>query len=362
MTDVTGSSGSGFDILEFLRAHGASEEDIARAKDAGPEALRRLTVAQILLGGPPTLSRERLLDLTGAHGDVTRRLWRAMGFADVPDDVEAFGPADLEALRLIEGHLEDMHDGPTDAEVAIRFSRLLGQVMGRITDALIDIWERSAPEWKAELGVESDEFQLLAMSNIIPLVEQEMVYLFRRHLYETMSRRLGAVEIAPDDTVVGFADVVQFTRLSGQMAEADLAELLETFEAETTDLIASHGGRVVKLIGDAVMFEIDDDEAAAELALSMTEEFGGDRPDLRVGLAHGPVMSRQGDLFGQTVNLASRLVGFARPGTVLIDGPLADHVKNNNGFRTKRLRPRELKGIGETSMYVLRRSAGQPTG
>lgn len=120
-------------------------------------------------------------------------------------------------------------------------------------------------------------------------------------------------------------------------------------------MITERGGRVIKLIGDAVLFVFDDPEQAARLALELVEAFGGDQPELRVGLTYGPVLSRLGDLFGPPVNLASRLVSYARPGSVLVDQHLVDVLEDVDGLRTKSVRPRDLKGIGTTALYVLRR-------
>ena len=110
-----------------------------------------------------------------------------------------------------------------------------------------------------------------------------------------------------------------------------------------------------KLIGDAVLFVFDDPEPAARLALDLVESFGGDQPELRVGLTHGSVLSRLGDLFGPPVNLASRLVSYARPGSVLVDQLFLDRIGEVDDLRFRSIRPRDLKGIGTTALYVLRR-------
>lgn len=316
----------------------------------------RAAYTEALLGGPARYTPPEVWRQAGADEALARDMWRAMGFASIPDDEVALTEADVDALRDINAHLTL---AGLDPDVAIRFTRLLGQTMGRVADALATLIESAVGDGLSEMaGLESSDpadVALTAASAVLPMVERELQYLFRRHLYAAAMRRIAPLA-DHEDQVVGFADVVQFTRLSGQMNEADLADLLETFEAETADLITAHGGRVVKLIGDAVMFTVDDDGAAAELALAMVEAFGEGRPDLRVGLGHGEVIARQGDLFGPTVNLASRLVGYARPGTVLIDGPLAEHLADDDRFEIRSLGNRDLKGLGRTAIFVLRRA------
>lgn len=345
-----------FDVSAFLAAAGVDADTIAVARNEGRDAVRRLAYSVALLGGPSYLTPPEVVARAGAADDLARTLWRAMGFAEVPDDTAALGDADVRALQDINDFLAFR---PSSRDAAIRFTRLLGQTMSRVADALAQLVEDAATaETEALLGPGSDpaDVGLMASLAVVPMVERELQYLFRRHLFASAMTKVLDVDDGHDEVVVGFADVVQFTRLSGQMDETGLATLLETFEAETSDMIASRGGRVVKLIGDAVMFVVDGDVAAAELALDMVESFAApDRPDLRVGLAHGMVISRQGDVFGPTVNLASRLVGYARPGTVLIDEGLADHLSHEGGFRIRSLGRRNLKGIGPTSISVLRR-------
>ncbi len=351
MTDAGAGAGD-FDLADYLVGRGADPADVAAAAAQGPAALRRLGYATFLLGGPPKLRASEVWALVGADEDLARDLWRAMGFANLPDDAEALTNADVEALAAINEFLLATGGSP---EIASRFTRLMGQTMGRVAEALVSIVDEGVGDLGLQ-GGDPDDLAVLAADVVNPLIERELIYLLRRHLYAVATRRLATPGEERDDSVVGFADVVQFTRLSGQLPEGELGELLEAFESETAAAIADHGGRVVKLIGDAVMFEMDDDYQAACLALDLVGSFGGDRPELRVGLAHGPTIARQGDLFGPVVNLASRLVGLARPGTVLVDEPLASHLVDHQDLRLRSLRTRELKGLGETSVYVLRRS------
>ena len=103
--------------------------------------------------------------------------------------------------------------------------------------------------------------------------------------------------------------------------------MLDRFEATTGDVIAAAGANVVKRIGDAVMFVTNAPGVACALALDLLEACAAARlPKLRVGLAFGDVMVRQGDFYGPTVNLAARLVASAEPGTALTDAALHDRL------------------------------------
>jgi len=345
-----------FDLAVHLRDQlGVDPVLVDAAEREGREALRRLAQSVVLFGEPPSLTASQTWAKAGATEDLGRRLWRAMGFPNLPDDAVAFTSADVEALAAISGFLQV---SGISEDTAVRFARLLGQTMSRVADALHSIVDTAVDEMSLLPQGEVDDVMVLAAEVVNPLIEHELAYLLRRHLYAGAVRRLAGADLEQPELTVGFADVVSFTRLSGRLPETDLADLLETFEATTSDMITEAGGRVVKLIGDAVLFAFDDPRPAAELALQLVETFGGDQPDLRVGLAHGPVLSRLGDLFGPPVNLASRLVSYARPGTVLCDERFVDALGSVGGeeaFTARSLRPRELKGIGTTPIHVLRR-------
>jgi adenylate cyclase len=112
------------------------------------------------------------------------------------------------------------------------------------------------------------------------------------------------------------------------------------------------------------MFAADSAGAAAEIALALVEAYAGsvELPDVRVGLAYGPTLSWEGDLFGPVVNLASRLVGIANPGTVLVADELGGMLEADPAFVLRHLRPVPLKGIGHVRPWVLRRPGGGPPG
>ena len=148
---------------------------------------------------------------------------------------------------------------------------------------------------------------------------------WRRHLQAAARRRLlrGDPEDGPG-LVVGFADLVGFTALAQQVSDEELAEVVDQFERLAYDVVVAGGGRVVKMIGDEVMFLVDDPVSAAEIALGLADASrdAAELSDVRVGLAVGPVIEREGDAFGATVNLASRATAIAYPGTVVVSPEL----------------------------------------
>ncbi len=120
---------------------------------------------------------------------------------------------------------------------------------------------------------------------------------------------------------VGFADLVDSTAWTQQLELPALSSALSTFDSTASEIVAGLGGRVVKLIGDGVMFAAEDPITATEIALRLVEAFAQHEtlPPLRAGIATGDVLARDGDFSGAVVNLASRAVNVARPSSVLVD-------------------------------------------
>ena len=165
---------------------------------------------------------------------------------------------------------------------------------------------------------------------------------------------------------VGFADMVGFTMLSQHLGDEELAAVVARFEELAHDTVVALGGRVVKMIGDEAMFVVRRPTGAAEIGLSLAEAYADDEllSDVRVALAIGPVLVQDGDFYGPVVNLASRLVGVANPGTVLVSDELRSALTDEGaaGFDTRALRPRTLKDIGRVQVWKLSRAGSEPGG
>ena len=124
----------------------------------------------------------------------------------------------------------------------------------------------------------------------------------------------------------GFVDLVGYTALSQELDGAELNALVARFESVTYDTVAQLGGRLVKTIGDEVMFVAEEPEIALQIALELTDRTRQDEvlPRARAGMACGPALAREGDYYGAVVNLAHRLVEIARPQSVIVGAELAD--------------------------------------
>lgn len=335
--------------------------------DAGDENLSPTeTVTRGLLAGDGRYTRREAVDQAGIPLDDARRLWRALGFAEVGDDDRIFTSADINALRevtgLIDGGILDM----TGAVALARpfghlFSRLAAVQTGFISEVLgsqiADNQAADDPQFSEHVAE-----QAMAVSrDLLPALERITVYVWRRHLAVEAGRALlpaTASDLQDDRTVaVGFIDINGFTRLSRQLSSPELAGLLEPFEVIVLESALAHGGKVIKNLGDEVMFIAEDPAAAAEIVLSAVERIDADDrlPPVHAGLAWGPVLRRGGDIYGEVVNVASRITDLARRGTIRVDEAMADALENHPQYRVSRRPPRHVRGYLQLRSYRLRR-------
>jgi adenylate cyclase len=333
------------------------DDHVADGADQG--AARDVSPADIegeLLGGERVYTRQQVADMAGVSIDHAQALWRALGFADVEDGVEAFTERDAWALRTVD---ELGEQGWLDDRMQVAMARALGQSLARLAD-----WQLAAIGSMVDPDMAADE-ALSRAEHLVPVVEDLIAYVWRRHLAAAAARALAVDrdEFAARSMAVGFADLVGFTSLTRELDDAELATLVESFESMASDIVASAGARMVKTIGDEVLFVADDAATAAEVAMSLSEQVPelGKIPELRVGLAYGVVLSRLGDVYGEPVNLAARLTSIARPGAVLVDRELAAALDNDERWRLRRVPPRPVRGYTLLHPMRLRRATSGDT-
>ncbi len=338
-------------LRELALSVGIDEEAISRAEAEG--SLGLLVIDHIVVPEKGIYTQDEVIAQTGL-GDDGRRFWRALGFSDPDPDERMFSQIDLEMLQLVGAVLRlDL----LDHDVALQMARVIGSSMERIAQSHIDGIEARLDSGASELD---EQIAVLRAGLLLPTMPRILEYAWRRHLQSAARRRLvrDSMETGQRVVCVGFADLVGFTALSQQLEDEQLVRVVDRFEATAYDIIGAAGGRVVKMIGDEVMFEVVDPIRAATVALDLSAAYHDDESvsDVRVGLALGPVLSREGDLFGPTVNLASRIVSIAFAGSVVVSGEVHDVLAQDERFAFKSLRTRYLKNIGRVQLYAVRRA------
>ena len=337
---------------------GPAEPRDDRAGTDEDQPFSREQLESALLGDAPRHTSEAVADAAGVTLEEARRLWRALGFPDAGEHA-AFTDADLSALSTL---VHAVQQGTIDFDTAVRLTRAVGQTMARLAD-----WQVATLAGRVEQLEAGEEATGSRIGSALRLAEQVgvpfeqlLVYAWRRHLAAAVTRveALGAADedLHTVQTTVGFADLVSFTALSNEMDEDRIGDMVEIFESRCADVVAGRHGRVIKTLGDSVLFVSEDPVRAMEIALSIGEVIGNDKrlPDVRLGLATGAVVMRLGDVFGPPVNLAARLTGVARRNRVIIDPETADRLPVGE-FETRPLPPRPLRGFGVVEPVAVRR-------
>lgn len=326
-------------------------------KASDPEESRD-ELERAVLGESPVFNAQEVAAETGVTVEQARRLWRALGFPEHGSDT-AFTHADTEALSTL---IQGVDSGLLDFDLAVNLTRAVGQTMARLAD-----WEVSALVHRVEELEAGDQATGTMVGSAKRILEEFsepfedlLIYAWRRHLAAAVAR-MEALSAAEEDLhttqlTVGFADIVGFTALSNQLTEDRIGDLVELFESRCADVVATQRGRVIKSIGDSVLFVNDDPIQAYDTAEGIINVIGRDSrmPDVRLGLATGLVVMRVGDVFGPPVNMAARLTAVARRNRIIVDASTAGLLPEDQ-FEKRRLPARPVRGFGVLEPVAVRR-------
>ncbi|BAS13286.1 adenylate cyclase [Arthrobacter sp. Hiyo8] len=328
-----------------------------------------------LLGGERKLRRREVAAGAGVSLLSARKLWRALGFPNFGDQDVAFTERDLAALSTI---LDLVRAGKLTEEAAISVTRAIGQMTDRMVvwqvEALIEdmVVQQGIPDAVARKQLVNE------LPNLVDAMEEILLYSWRRQMNAGVQRlavraeaglqaseagREGDEDDAPLPLAraVGFADLVSYTSLSRRMNEKTLAQLVQRFENKCAEIISIGGGRLVKTVGDEVLYIAETPAAGAEISLALAQAFTEDEilPEARVAMVWGRILSRLGDIYGPTVNLAARLTALAEPGTVLVDEMTAAALGQDERFILVPQTAENVRGFGEILPVRLARGLGK---
>ena len=339
-------------VKDILLMHGATEEEIDNAVADG--VIDLFVAERMLVPSRRRYTRPEVAELTGVDVDKLERFWRSLGFAAVDDDDRALTDLDLEAVRIFQG-MQAL--GATETDTALQMARVIGSSMARIAEA--ELVQGNMISAEVDPVMSAEAFASIA-DETIPAMAKLLEFVWRRQVAAGIQRSmmLRSHGLAPGQSpnlAVGFADMVGFTLLSQHLGDEELAAVVRRFEEISHDIVTAARGRVVKMIGDEVMFVVDHVAGAARIGLDLADAYADDDllSDVRVGLACGPVLLRDGDYFGPTVNLAHRIVNIGNPGTVLMSDEFhaALTAEAPEEFTAKPLRPRLLKDLGRVQLW-----------
>jgi adenylate cyclase len=344
-------------LLEWLTERGITIEQMVEAH----ERLHLTGLAGDLELRPgPRLTTADVAEQTRLPVEDVQRLSLAIGRPVTDPAQRAFTPADVEAFGMFRVAAEFFGEQPL-----LQFIRVVGSSLGRIADAAVSIFlaDVETPLTQSdsgELALAKANLEAIEVAKLLPgLMDVVFRALMEGAIDRNRTARAEAGSLVTVFMAVGFVDLVGFTSMSQRMPVAELSAVVDEFEGIAHDVVASHGGRVVKLIGDEVMFVVLDAPSVSEIALALVEQFGrGASVTPRGGLAVGEILTRGGDYYGPVVNVASRIADLAVPNEILVTSELRERAeKSSSPFVFDPAGRRLLKGFDEPlELFALRRA------
>jgi adenylate cyclase len=344
-------------LLQTLADDGTSLDEL---RAAVAESRLALLPAERALTGKPKYSLEQITELADVDIDFFRLQVQASGLP-LPEPGEVvLGDEDLEMVM----RMKLFRDSGLPEEGLREVARVIGMSMARIAEACSSL----IGETFLEPGDTERDVALRYAAGakaMTPVLGQTMEYLFAQHLRESI-RNVVMLEAELESghlrgstpVTVAFADLVGFTSLGEQVEVGELGDVSGRLLELATSL-AQSPVRLVKMIGDAAMLVSREPEPLLEATLGLVEAVEEDEglPSLRAGVAQGEAIGRAGDWYGRPVNLASRLTGFARAGSVVADGNVkAAFGEDSSPFAFSFAGKRRFKGIiGEIAVFRAKR-------
>ena len=334
-------------LVRYLLEQGAERHELADAVSTG--SLGPLALDLALRAPGQAVPFPQAARAVGLDAEEAATLWRALGFPNPLSSSTALRPSQIETLRV----LAEMGRSELGNETVLQLARVIGRSVALMAEAIVDTF-RVRVEVPRQIAGDAYSEVVEDYSRTAPVVlsalGQAVEDILRAHVVAVARSTWAPDEsqaIVTRERAVGFADLVDYTRSAQTLSAAELAEAISRFESRVGEVVNGGGGRVVKLIGDEAMFVVDTGVKACELALELTRVLRTDPqlPQVRIGLAAGPVVAHHGDYYGDVVNLAARLAKVATPGEVLISKAVADDLPRDIECEAAEMPP--LKGYDE---------------
>jgi class 3 adenylate cyclase len=338
-------------LIEYLARLGFTADDMVEAERRG--RLFGLAGDALLWSGPQVYTLRTAADAIGVALEDIEHGWAMLGLTVADPDTPALSQADVDGLATWVAMR--MQNGPDAAD---GFLRVLGANVARVAEAISSMIRTSQP--KMWLGLTGDELATAQVyreaAKFVPRIGAMIDAVHRQHLVSTRTFIEGVVSgpSASLECGVGFADLSGFTALTQTLTPAELSTVLTEFGATASDVVHADGGRLVKFLGDAVMWVSSNPERLAKAALDLVEHPRAREAGIQVraGLGYGQILAINGDYFGNAVNLAARLVAAASPGQILADGAVHEQLPDWPAVVQE---PLQLKGFDEpVTAYDLR--------
>ncbi|OBK49114.1 adenylate/guanylate cyclase domain-containing protein [Mycobacterium sp. 1081908.1] len=331
------------DLIKYLDDLGFTADEMVEAERRG--RLFGLAGDVLAWSGRPIYTLQAAGEQLGISADDVAHAWALLGLTVAGPDIPVLSQSDVDALstwlalKAVVGE-----DG------AFGLLRVLGAAMARLAEAEGTMIRAGTPD--IQMNYTHDELATAqayrSVAEFVPRIGALIDVVHRHHLTSARTYFEGVLQDTTASVVcgIGFADLSSFTALTQALTPAELSDLLTEFGATVADVVHADGGRVVKFIGDAVMWVCSSPEGLAKAALDLVDHPRAREEGLQVraGLAYGAVLAINGDYFGIPVNLAARLVAAASPGQILAAAELHEKLPDWSAVAHG---PLTLKGFEE---------------
>ncbi len=327
------------ELLHWLVGHGVSLEEMITG--CAENQLGSIVGDSMLRPGRRLTTTDVAAE-TGLTLDQVTEIRRGSGFAEAAPDEPVYVEDDLEMFRAFKAALEFFSPGEL-----VHFTRVLGSSLRRIAEAAGEMFLRDVEAPMQGQATELDRAQA-TLAGILLARGATVVFdpMFRAHLEvatrTTRQARVGVHDYSTVPLTIAFVDLNGFTTRSGELTPDELLQLVMSFESTAIDVVSGHGGRLIKLIGDEVMFSTVEPAVACHIAAEIIDGAHAWSTSARGGIAHGPVLASGGDVYGEVVNLASRIADIAVPGELLVNEAVMHSAAD---LRFEPAGRRQLKGF-----------------
>lgn len=351
------------ELLTALSDDGFERAELERAVEEGRLAL---LWAERRMSGVARYSPDQVAEEAGVDPELLARQRRALGRVSAGGADPELSEDDVAAAERV-GKLAEVGLEPEAIE---GMARVVAVAMSQFAAAIRQVMAESLVregDTELDLARRFDELTKALLPDVGPLLD----HAFRVHLRQQLRHvaidvnGIGSVDADGEIAAVAFADLVGFTQLGEEVPPEELGRVTGRLDALARD-VAVEPVRLVKMIGDAAMFSSTDSTALATAAFDLLDAAaaeGDEFPVMRAGMASGQVVQRAGDLFGQAVNLASRMTGIAYPGSLVVSEGLVEELEAD--FELSDAGRKRLKGIDDrVRIYRCRRpeSSGEEKG
>ncbi|TML89743.1 MAG: adenylate cyclase [Actinobacteria bacterium] len=341
-------------LIRFAERRGIPPDEVARISADQGDMLASFTRWALQSGRGSLYTRREAAERCGLDTDLVDQIWAAAGLLDQPGAYEE----DLEALQLVATALK--FGLPVD--VLLQLLRVFADSLGRVSDAATRVFHLHVHEQFRVQGLHGAELLAATQSIADPLtglIEPAVMY-FHRKSWERANREDLLLHLREESTAPGelvramlFVDLSSYTPLTEAMGDAAAASVVGQFSDIVREAAAAHDGQIVKQIGDEFMLAFPTARTAVGFGIGIRARAHAQPnfPGLRIGAHCGPVLFREGDYYGATVNLAARVTSAAARDQFLITEALRGQIAGS-GIDTTTVGSRSLKGIsGDVELY-----------